>query len=381
MKIGLSGTFWGMDTTGSGQYLHRLLDALSKQVPPIVCTLFVPTGTTRGTSRTVIQGQVALHTPFDRFQQDLSKLWFEQVAFPRACGQTRVDLAHVPYFAPPRCPTVPTVVTIHDLIPLILPDYRGSPLVQAYMRLVSTAAWHAALILTDSQSSARDIERLLHIPRERVRVIYLAADAIYRPLTPVERQPTLERLGIPPHYMLYLGGFDRRKNVVGLLHAWAQARSHLDGLAMVIAGRLPPQDSAFTPDPRKVAADLGLAEHIYYTGWVAEEDKPALYAGAQAFVFPSYYEGFGLPVLEAISCGTPVVVGQGSSLEEIAGPGGLSVPATDVPALADALVRLAHEPQLRQRMSAEGICHAQRFSWEATAQQTLAAYHDALKGG
>jgi len=378
MKVGLSGTFWGLETTGSGQYVRHLLQALEELAPEEDCTLFLPCYRGGKEPAPRLPRQVrSLRTPFDGLNEDLAKVWFEQFSFPRACAKG-LDVAHVPYFAPPLWPRVPTVVTIHDLIPLILPEYCGSPWVRGYMHLVSRAAREATLVLTDSRASARDILRLLHIPPERLRVIYLAVDDLYRPLAPEEWRPTCERLGLPPRYLLYLGGFDQRKNLAGLLEAFALARGRLKGVSLVIAGRLPTRDSAFAPDPQRIAQRLGLGDSVHYTGWVAEEDKPALYAGAEAFIFPSYYEGFGLPVLEAISCGTPVIVGGGSSLEEIAGPGGLVVSPEDVSALAEAMVRLTHEPKLRQELSAKGREHAQGFSWLQTARETLSAYREAV---
>ena len=379
MRIGLSGTFWGLETTGSGQYVRHLLQALGSLAPTEEYTLFLPRYLgNKGPAPGMPWQARSLRTPFDGLHENLAKVWFEQFSFPRACARIGLDVAHVPYFAPPLWPRVPTVVTIHDLIPLILPEYRGSPWVQGYMRLVSRAARGAALVLTDSQASARDILRLLRIPPERLRVIYLAADALYRPLAPAEWQPTCARLGLPSRYLLYLGGFDRRKNLAVLLEAFALARGRLKGVSLVIAGRLPQRDSAFAPDPQRIAQRLGLGDSVRYTGWVAEEDKPALYAGAEAFLFPSCYEGFGLPVLEAISCSTPVIVGGGSSLEEVAGPGGLVVSPEDVSALAEAMVRLTHEPKLRQELSARGQEHARGFSWAQTARETLSAYREAV---
>ncbi|NLG27872.1 MAG: glycosyltransferase family 4 protein, partial [Chloroflexi bacterium] len=320
MRVGINASFWHRQDTGSGQYLRQLHAALRRLAPDVELTLYTPR------SGAAAMAEVTpLATPLERVSDNLAKLWFEQVSYPRACRRHQVDLLHVPYFAPPACASAPLVVTVHDLIPLILPAYRGSALVRGYTRAMGGTAQRADLVLTDSLASARDITRLLAIPLERVLVVYLAADTNYRPLPPTECAPVLERLGIRPPYVLYLGGFDVRKNLASLLSAWARARGALGDARLVIAGRLPATDSAFAPHPRRLSAQRGLGDDVCFTGWVDEADKPALYSAARAFAFPSQYEGFGLPVLEAISCGTPAIVGAGSSLEEIAGPGGLVV--------------------------------------------------------
>jgi glycosyltransferase involved in cell wall biosynthesis len=381
MRIAVNGMFWGMGATGSGKYVQQLLSALVTVAPAAQFTLFTPhvaatVPTPQGREHWIV---CPLDTPFDRRHANLAKLWFEQVSFPRAC-QDACDLAHVPYFAPPRSASVPTIVTIHDLIPLLLPDYRGSRWVRLYMRLVSEAARRASYILTDSCASARDIERLLAIPSERIRVIYLAADAIYHPLSLCAQQPVLERLHIPRPYLLYLGGFDPRKNVSGLLHAFATVRRALPGMNLVVAGRLPERSDALARDPRSLIRQLGLTDAVYLAGWVEEEDSPALYAGAAAFVFPSYYEGFGLPVLEAISCGTPAIVGAGSSLEEVGGPGCVAVSPEDTAALSEAMVRLCEDADWRNGLAQAGLRHVQCFSWVETARQTWDAYQAAIEG-
>jgi glycosyltransferase involved in cell wall biosynthesis len=382
MRIAFNGSFWPMETTGSGQYLRQLVPALWQLAPSEEYILFVPRYVSPRAP--VVPPWLVVEvvpTPWDHMHPNLAKLWFEQVAFPRACRKAAVDLAHVPYFAPPLSPSVPTVTTVHDLIPMLLPAYRGSPLVRGYTRLAARAARRAPMVLTDSLASARDIERLLDIPSSRVRAIYLAAGPTYRPMSPDEWQPTLARLGIPTPYVLYLGGLDVRKNVTNLLRAWWLVREPLADITLVIAGRLPDQDTPFTPDPRRIAAELGIEDVVHYTGWVAEEDKPALYAGALAFAFPSHYEGFGLPVLESLACGTPAVVGGGSSLEEIVGPGGLIVPPHDIDALARALVELTRRPDRRAEFARRGLEHASTFAWEETARRTWQAYHEVLERG
>ncbi len=379
MDIALSGAFWGQRATGSGQYLHTLLEALLEAAPEHRYRVYVPSNATPESAPPGVE-VVPLRLPKKERYADLAKLWFEQWALPQACRRDGFALLHVPYFAPILdTRLLRPVVTIHDVIPLLLPAYRGSWRIRAYLRLVCAAARRARLILTDSRAAARDIQTLLRIPPERLRVIHLAADVRYRPPDPSAIAALKARFQLPSEYLLYLGGFDRRKNIPELLQAYAAARaSGGEMIPLVIAGRLPAQDTLFTPNPRRLAHELGLEGHVLFTGWVEEEDKPALYAGAWAFLFPSRYEGFGLPVLEAISCGTPAVVAGGSSLEEVAGPAALVVPPNDVPALAEAIRRIVFEKETRARLAAATQAQAARFSLREMALKTLQAYQEAL---
>jgi len=381
MQIAINAAFWGQEHTGSGQYLHRLVAQLRKFSAQDELLLLAPDWVTAPPPSGITFHR--LSTPFDRLSADWAKLWFEQVRFSRACRQQRVHLAHVPYFAPPLLSTVPVLVTIHDLIPLLLPAYRGSTLVRLYTRLVAQAARRAALILTDSQASRQDIIRHLRLPPDRVRVIPLAAGPTYRPVSSeAHRRAVRRKYGLPPAYFLYLGGFDQRKNMPVLLRAFAQMASDYGerpgkaGPQLVIAGRLPEVDTPFTPGPHRMVQELGIAERVVFTGWVSEADKPALYSGARAFLFPSQYEGFGLPPLEAMACGTPVITGNGGSLPEVVGSGGILVPPGDVAALSEAMASLWEDRALRQELSERAQAQASRFSWARTAQETLAAYRE-----
>jgi glycosyltransferase involved in cell wall biosynthesis len=252
-------------------------------------------------------------------------------------------------------------------------------LVRLYTLLVAIAAKRADMVLTDSQASKWDIVHLLDIPSERVRVIYLAADDIYQPVLDNHRLTAIrQKYGLPESYLLYLGGFDQRKNVLTLLKAFAllvkDPRAFLG-----IAGRLPQKGSDFFPDPRPIVQELGIEERVVFTGWVPEEDKPALYRGARALVFPSLYEGFGLPPLEALACGTPVIASNRGSLPEIVGDGGLLLEPDDVEGLAAAMQKLLNDDTLREDLREKGLAHAAKFSWEKTARETLAVYRE-VKG-
>ena len=317
MKLALNAAFRERPDTGSGQYLLHLAKELADPVYDVQAHLLTPPA-----------------------QGNLAKVRFEQLGFPGAALAAGADVAHVPYFGPALFPRVPSVVTIHDLIPMLLPAYRGSAKVRAYTWLAALAARRVQAIIADSLASQRDIVRLLHIPAERVRVIYLAADERYRPVTDAAVLAAVRaRYGLPEQFVLYLGGFDQRKNVSNLLLAYTRvARGMGPDCALIIAGRPPAGKSALFPDVRQLVKELKLEPSVDFLGEVAEDDKPALYTLAACFAWPSRYEGFGLPVLEAMACGTPVVAGNRGSLPEIVGDAGFLVEPDDTHRMAGAII-------------------------------------------
>ncbi len=383
MRVALNAWFWNSPTTGSGQYTRLLVEHLVTIAPELEIVLVTPEGQISNLQSPISNLQFQLTANRYRLTSALGKVWFEQVAFPRACRRLEADVAHVPYWAPPIRPSIPTVVTIHDLIPLLLREYRGGPLVRLYSALVSTTAQNSALVLTDSEASRRDIVTHLGLPAERVRVVYLAADERYTPepsLFPGEKPGFAEKTWFQKRYVLYLGGFDVRKNVATALRAYRWAGPAIgEECPLVIAGRLPERDTSFTPDPRRLAREQGIDERfVRFIGFVDEADKPALYRGAVAFIFPSRYEGFGLPPLEALACGTPVVGSDISSIPEVVGDAGVLLPPDDAEGMAGALIQLATDEGFRAELSRRALAQAARFSWERTARETLAAYQDAV---
>ncbi len=387
MRIGINGWFWGSPEVGSGQYVHHLLEALLRVAPEHEYILYLPGALPHAQHVPVPDSVIVrvVRTPFDRHWENLAKVWFEQVTLPRAAEADEVDLLHVPYWGSALVRRVPTVVTVHDLIPMLLLAYRGGPLVRTYTRLVAEGARRADMVLTDSKASRRDIRRYLKVPPERVRAVPLAVDGMYRRVTDPERLSYVqEKYRLPPRFLLYLGGFDQRKNVTTLLQAYAgilytsreegTAGTASFGAALVVAGRLPTRDTRFFPNPRKIARSFGIDEHVHFIGWVDEEDKPALYSLADALVFPSLYEGFGLPVLEAMACGTPVIAANAASLPELVGDAGILVAPRDVEGLAEAMVRLVEDQKLREGLSRKAVEKARQFTWHEVARATLDAY-------
>ncbi len=323
MRIAINGWFHGHRTTGSGQYLEALVEWLLRVDGTHELILIEASGKRTSEIAIPVNCQIVhASLPFRRVSVSLAKLWFEQVTFPQACRRLRADVAFVPYWGSPWWRPCPVVVTVHDLIPLLVRLYRGGMLQRVYTALVTLTAHRAAAVLTDSEASKRDIITHLGIAADRVHAIHLAADPRYRPVSnPDELTRVRAKYGLPDApFLLYLGGFDARKNVVRMIEAFAKmvtavgaeesgirshttdAQSGRSGVRLVIAGKLPDADTAFAPDPRPAAAQLGVGDCVHFTGWVDEMDKPALYSLALATVFVSEYEGFGLPVLEAMAC-------------------------------------------------------------------------------
>ncbi|NLE76691.1 MAG: glycosyltransferase family 4 protein [Chloroflexi bacterium] len=376
MRIAINGWFWDEPGTGSGQYLRHLVEAMLQQAPHHDYLLALPrpaAGPTPQGMRVVTQPAAAGHW---------GKLWFEQAAFPRLCRRLQAQAALVPYWASPLLPTCPTLVTVHDLIPLLLPAYRGGALGALYLRLVSASARRARLVLTDSEASRRDIARRLGIPGQRLRAIPLAADQrFHRVSDPALRESVRRRYGLPARFILYLGGFDQRKGVETLLQAFARWPISVgqgpDAPCLALAGRLPTKKSPLFPDPLALAAQLGLGQRVLFPGWVEDADKAALYSLADFFVFPSFYEGFGLPVLEAMACGAAVIASSAASVPEIVGEAGVLVPPGDAATLAQAMAELWQDAQAREAWGRRAQQRAAQFSWAEAARRTLACLDEA----
>ena len=312
LHVAINGWFAGDTTSGTGQYTNHILRHLPLTGASLRMTLLAPRHVQVGAD--LPPGVTVMHLALPPLPENLAKLWFEQVAVPRAVKHIGAGVLWTPYWAAPWWQPEPTVVTIHDLIPLLLPVYRGGLLQRGYMWLVGRTARKAAAVIAVSQATAADIAAHLRIPPARIHVIHHGpnqeGDA---PPTATKMADVRARYNLPDRFFLYLGGFDARKNVPLLLAAY---RRYLDqggdpAIKLVLAGRLPTVDSAFFPDPQKIAAELQLGEQVHFCGYVAEADKPALDALAVAFFFPSLYEGFGMMLLEAMQAGAPVVTSEG----------------------------------------------------------------------
>jgi glycosyltransferase involved in cell wall biosynthesis len=374
MHLAINAYFWNRPNTGSGQYTRQLVYYLNRLVSDLEITLVYPQADGAPGPDDVPPSVRVKSVPLR--PGNLGKVLFEQIGFPRACRDVGATLAHVPYWGPPLRSPAPLIVTIHDLTTLIVPQYRQSLAARLYNALITAAAHGADHIITDSAASRTDIRERLRIPGDKVTTIYLAAGPQYRPgENSLLDMAVLRKYNLPDFYILYLGGYEIHKNIVTLLRAYTYVAQALgEDYPLVLAGKKPEKVSAHFPDYDGTIEQLGLTGRVQWIGYVDEDDKPALYRNAALFVFPSRHEGFGLPVLEAMACGTPVVTSHSSSLPEIVGDAGFALDPDDERQMAGSIIAGVIQENLAAEMRQKGLAQATQFSWEKTVMETLAVY-------
>ena len=297
------------------------------------------------------------------------------VTLVRELRRRPVDVLHVQYTAPPLVPC-PVVATIHDLSFEHLPDtFKRRSRLQLRLTVRRTAR-RAAQLIAPSEFTCRDIASTYNIAPERINLIPLAAAAQFAPAAAAEIARVRQRYEISGAYILAVGSIQPRKNLTRLVRAYSalrRARPDAKLPQLVLVGK---KAWLYDETLRAIAA-CGGAPEVNLTGYVPEGDLPALYTGALCFVYPSYFEGFGLPPLEAMRCGTPVITSDRTSLPEVVGDAGLLVDPFDEAALAHALATLINDADLRARLRTRGLARAASFDWHETARRTLEVYQRA----
>lgn len=283
------------------------------------------------------------------------------------------DLYHASDFVLPPLSRSAGLLTVHDLSFLTVPECAEASLHRYLSRVVPRSVARADHLLADSESTRRDLVQLLGVPASKVTVVYPGVESRFRPNDdPSVLARVRQRYGLGDGpFVLGVGTLEPRKNWPALIRAWAQMRraTGLPHRLALAGGKGWLYDGIF-----QTAAASGLQEDIIFTGFVDDADLPALYAAADLFAFPSLYEGFGIPVVEAMACGTPVVCAGNSSLPEAAGDAALLVTAEDEQQLAQALQRAIEDTPLRQRLRQRGLAQARQFTWEASATKLWAVY-------
>jgi glycosyltransferase involved in cell wall biosynthesis len=379
MRIGLEGRVLTSRIGGIGRYAIHLIEALlslsTQQCPDLEFVIF----TAPQTDRALLEGSRA--RLYDRFRRIKSTLLRSSVLLPAGVWCEHIDVFHgldqsgIPLFFK----TGKYVVTIHDVIPLVLP--RAFPPRHRWVLAAALARIRkqAEMVIVPSTATAEDVRRYLQVERERISVIPMGCDARFQPVAaPVQTAALRARYDLPTRYILFVGTLEPRKNVKTLLQAFAQVIAEIpqDDLALVIAG-----GQGWGGDDYRATVDaLRVHDYVRFTGFVEDDHLPDLYRCALLFVYPSLYEGFGLPVLEAMACGTPVITSNRTSLPEVAGDAALLVDPTRPEALAEAMTSIMYDGELRQRLRAKGLARARAFTWDAVAEQTVALYRAVGRG-
>ena len=374
VRIGLDGKVLTLRAGGIGRYAISLTRAMLAEAAARRGELEFVIFTGPQTSRAVMEefrGLCAEH-----FLAAKSSLLRSVVHIPRALRRLRIDVFHgmdhvgIPFAGK----TGKCVVTVHDVIPLVLPH----TFTRRHRLVVRTALARvrrqADLVVVPSRAVQRDVVQYLRVPEDRVAVTPHGCEARFNPSPDrAAAGAAAARYGLPARYLLAVGTLEPRKNLTTLLRAFARLRDRAavdPAVGLVIAGA-----RGWLDDPIfRTVQSLGLEAAVRFPGFVDDDDLPALYRGAELVAFPSLYEGFGLPLLEAMACGIPVVSSNTSALPEVAGGAALLVDPLDVDGMAQAIARVLDEATLRARLREDGLARAAQFSWEKAARQTLNAY-------
>jgi glycosyltransferase involved in cell wall biosynthesis len=301
----------------------------------------------------------------------------ELTGFAWRIFRDRLDLFHATHYVLPPLPKTLAVVTIHDIIHLLYPQYLPNRAAHVYARfMIRHALNRANRIITVSYNTKRDLTDYFGVPGARTDVIYNGVSELFRPDVPdLERRRVAARHGLTRPYLLFLGGEKPHKNVQNVVRAFAEARRRRElPQSLVLAGPLPKNPGRL----EALISALDLESCVKRPGIVDEEDLPGLYSGADALLYPTLYEGFGLPVIEAMACGVPVLTSGTSALQEIAGGYAYLVDPMDVEAIATGIVLLATDEKVRADYAELGKKRALDFSWDKAAERTLEVYAAAL---
>lgn len=373
MRIAIDAHSVGTRLGGNESYAVNLIEALAQIDDVNEYTLYVTTAEARD----------RFHQRWANFKVHTTRPHTPLIRIPLTLSaelrKHPVDVLHVQFTAPPFCPC-PAVVSIHDLSFEHLPQTFNRRSRTQLRLTVRHSARRAARILTLSEHTRRDIIQTYKIAEENVTAIPLAAPPHFSPVTDdKELQRVRHNYGIDGDYVLSVGSIQPRKNLVRLIKAYALLRGRHQGSKfpkLVLVGKR----AWLYDETLRTLEETGSKDSVVLTGYVPESDLPALYSGALCFIYPSYFEGFGLPPLEAMKCGAPVIVGNATSLPEVVGDAGLKVDPFDVSAIAAALDQLINDSVLRRQLSVKGLTRAKMFDWRDTARQTLNVYQQVAQG-
>jgi len=371
-RVGLNAQLLSLDEgyrrAGLSRFIYNLLSHLPQADGDLSYVAFL------GDDRARFPGWQRCVSPLPTANPLVRVLW-EQIAQPWAAWREKLDLLHAPAYVGPLAAPCPLVVTVHDLSFYVHPE-AFRPLNRLYLqRFTRWSVAQAAAVTADSEGTRNDLVRLLGVPRDKVTVIPPGVGQDMQPLDEDRVKAFRRSHALPERMILYLGTLEPRKNLVCLLEAYAllRARPRFAHRLVVAGGKGWYYDRIYAQVER-----LGLGGEVLFPGYVPDAELALWYNAADLFVYPSLYEGFGLPPVEAMACGTPVVVSNAPSLPEVVGSAGLAVDPCDVEGLAEAMLKVLNDRRLHQSLREAGLTRARRYSWEATALQMAKLYRRIL---
>lgn len=389
MRIGINAHLLNLSQSyrnaGVGRYIYYLLRQYALQADTHDRIILYT-----GASASALTEMFAANSGVPDHWQVRAPLWpterpplriaWEQTALPMRAAIDRLDLVHAPVNVVPLASPVPSIVTIHDLSFLLFPD-RFLTAKQRYLAAFTRAtAARARHIIAVSESTRADILRLLHVPPERVSVVYEGVEERFHPPLPEDVAAFRRRAELPEHFLLHVGTLEPRKNLAVLIRAFAALRERgvIDGVhdwPLVLAGG----KGWMYESIYDLVHELGLDECVRFVGYVADDELPLWYGASGIVVVPSTYEGFGLPLLEAMACGAPVIASNASSLPEVVGDAGIVVDCTSERYLIDQCEHLISNAAERSTLGMRARQRALQFTWERAARDTLAIYRRVLQ--
>jgi len=372
MKIGINAQLMAGARAGIGNYIYNLVNALGR-VDSINQYLLFVKGMEAGSARAKNQ-EVIIASPVS--SASWARILWEQFVLPFELKTSDVDIMHFPDYAlPVFFDTKPWIITVHDLAFKLFPETFSRGKLATKLALIGPSLSKAAKIIAVSENTKKDLMDIYNVSSSRIEVIYNGVNLeIYKPLdTETVKEELGAKFNLKPGYILYVGTLEPRKNIVNVVKAFKELKDHYHIPQQLVIGG---SKGWLYQEIFRSVNEYGLAGEVVFTGYVPEGDLPLLYNGAGVFVYPSLYEGFGLPPLEAMACGTPVVTSNVSSLPEVVGDAGLLVEPRDSLALADAIHRVLNNPELAAELSAKGVGRARLFTWEEAARKTLTVYEE-----
>lgn len=357
----------GYRSAGIHGYIYHTLANLQAAAPPEWCF----TAMVGEANRLTFDGITARHSQWNT-ETPLRRILWEQLAQPWQLGE--FDLYHALAFVSPLILPKASVVTVYDLSFIHYPQVLSASR-RLYLRIFTALSCRRARrVIAISHSTARDLTESLGIPAEKIDVAAPGYDALaYKPLPPEQVSAFRAQQGLPDRFWLFLGTLEPRKNLLLLLQAYAALPTSARLPLFLAGGKGWDYQAIF-----QAVEQYNLSDAVHFPGYLPVEDLPLWYNSADVFLYPSLFEGFGLPVLEAMACGTPVLVSDVSSLPEVAGSAGLCLPSHDASAWTEALRRAYHDADWRERAAGRGLEEARRYNWQQTAAHTIASYQRAL---